>query len=66
MDMKIVLEKTRYIAEVVTDPEKKLLQGKGKKSAVSKEPGLSEEDIERSLATIKSGLATVGEGQGAV
>ena len=62
MDMKTVLEKTRYVAEVVTDPDQKVAQGSKGKRTHSKDPGLSEEDIERSLATIKSGLATVSEG----
>jgi hypothetical protein len=65
MDMKTVLEKTRYLAEVVADPampDQKAAQGGKGKRAHSKDPGLSEEDIERSLATIKSGLATVSEG----
>lgn len=63
MDMKTVLEKTRYMAEVVADPAEKGTQGgKGKRSQ-PKEQGLTEEDVERSLATIRSGLATVDEAQ---
>jgi hypothetical protein len=62
MDMKTVLEKTRYQAEVYLDEaEKRKAQSlRGKKKLVKET--LTDEDIERSLATIVSGLATISEG----
>ena len=59
MDMKTVLEKTRYLAEVEPGKEKS-------KRGTKKELVLTDEDIERSLSAIKSGLATVSEGQDTV
>ena len=57
-DMKEVLEKTRY-AEAVSGPEEGKRKGK-------KDHALTDEDIERSLAAIKSELATVSDGQDTV
>jgi hypothetical protein len=68
MDMRTVLEKTRYLAEV-EDNEKNnnLAQGRaGKKVVLKKDLALTDEDIERSLSAIKSGLATVSEGKDSV
>lgn len=59
MDMKTVLERGRLLAEGGDPDEKKA----GKRSLQKEYGQLTEEDIERSLATIKSGLATVSEGQ---
>ena len=58
MDMKTVLEKTRYLTEMEANAS-----GKDKKKrGASKDLVLTDEDIERSLSAIKSGLATWSEG----
>ena len=62
MDMKTVLEKTRYLAEMEA-----AVSGRDKnKRGITKELVLTDEDIERSLSAIKSGLATWSEGQDTV
>jgi hypothetical protein len=61
--MRAVLEKTRYMADVEAEEGATgAAKGKGKKRGLKKEHVLTDEDIERSLAAIKSGLATVSDG----
>lgn len=64
-DMKTVLEKTRYVNEMKAD---KLLATKGaslrEQQTDNKE--LTDEQIERSLSAIKSGLATISNGADSV
>ena len=62
MDMKAILEKTRSIRDA-EDTQKRRTLAQGKKLELKKDAtALTEEDIEKSLATIRSGLATVTEG----
>lgn len=66
LDMKTVLEKTRYMEAVsAVGEDAKQKEGAGKRKG-KKEHVLTDEDVERSLAAIKSGLATVSEGQDTV
>lgn len=68
VDMKTVLEKTRYM-EAVGAPQTedtKQTDGASSKRKTKKDNVLTDEDVERSLAAIKSGLATVSEGQDTV
>jgi hypothetical protein len=67
IDMRNVLEKTRYLAEVEAEEGAGGgVKGRGQKRGLKKETALTDEDIERSLAAIKSGLATVSDGQDTV
>lgn len=59
--MRTVLEKTRYLADIEAEDGAQITGNKKKKS-LKKETALTDEDIERSLAAIKSGLATVSDG----
>jgi len=63
VDMQSVLERLR--AQEEEGPDASALKG-GKRSLRKDTGALTDEDIERSLATIKSGLATVTEGQDSV
>ena len=62
MDMKTVLEKTRYLTEMEALEAKAAAARSGeassKKKKLAKEHVLTDDDIERSLSAIKSGLAT--------
>lgn len=65
--MRNVLEKTRYLADVEAEEGAGGgVRGRGQKRGLKKETALTDEDIERSLAAIKSGLATVSDGQDTV
>ena len=68
MDMRTVLEKTRYLHEIESrEANKKLADSNvGKKAKLKKDQVLTDEDIERSLSAIKSGLATLSDGKDSI
>jgi len=65
LDMKTVLEKTRYMEAITAAEEAAKAKDGGGKRKAKREQALTDEDVERSLSAIKSGLATM-DGQDSV